>query len=483
MNSPRDEIGSWLDADVQPLPPPPGTFERVSRRARRRKVSRAILAGAGAAVIVTGLAVSPKIASALLNRPAGQGQSSVAAGSTSQAITRPPEPHNNGTPAAKSASHQPGAPASLSGTGSGDPVPGNFRPTSVTFVGPTIGAVIGQAGTPGDCAGGPYCTSLAGTADYGKSWFGVSAPATGAPNGSSGVSQLRFLNTDQGFAFGPELWTTANGGAQWSRTPLPAGVRVTDLETLDGQVFALWARCAGRGPDFASNCTSFSLHTAQVGGPWRRVGGAVSLTAGGTATSASLILVGGTAPVPADATGYVLAPDRRVLSGKLSDSAWTTAGTAPCAPGAARPDGQPSGGLLAAGSGELFLLCTDATTGTQASPQSAGSQVLYASADGGKTWQRLPAVPDLGTPASLAAGAGGLVVVATSEGIEVSRDGGASWRVTLPAAQGPAGGFSYVGMTNTSHGVAVPAHSGLDEIWFSTNGGRSWQPSPVAGDG
>jgi hypothetical protein len=253
---------------------------------------------------------------------------------------------------------------------------------------------------------------------------------------------------------------------------------VTDLETLDGQVFALWARCAGRGPDFASDCTSFSLHTAQVGGAWRRVGGAAGLTAGGTATSASLILVGGAAPVPADATGYVLAPDGRVLSGKLSDSAWTTAGTARCAPGAARPDGQPSGAQLAAGSGKLYLLCA-ATTSTQAGRSGA----LYASSDGGKTWQLLPQLPNAGKPASLAAGAGGLVVIATSEGIEVSRDGGASWQVTLPAGQGPPGGFSYVGMTDASHGVAVPADSALHEIWFSTNGGRTWQPSTVAGTG
>ena len=46
VNNDRDEIDTWLDAGVQPLPPPPGTFDRVSRQARRRKAGRAIVSAA-----------------------------------------------------------------------------------------------------------------------------------------------------------------------------------------------------------------------------------------------------------------------------------------------------------------------------------------------------------------------------------------------------------------------------------------------------
>jgi hypothetical protein len=41
MTDPRDDLDAWLEAQVQPLPPPPGTFELIRKRARRRKVTRA----------------------------------------------------------------------------------------------------------------------------------------------------------------------------------------------------------------------------------------------------------------------------------------------------------------------------------------------------------------------------------------------------------------------------------------------------------
>ncbi len=130
-------------------------------------------------------------------------------------------------------------------------MPDNFRPSSVTFVGTKTGWVIGQAKTPGDCAT-PYCTSVARTDDAGKTWTGVPAPLTGAADGATGVSQVRFLNLNDGWAFGPELWVTRTGGQTW--TPVDThGLRVTDLETVGNRVFALWASCTGGGTAFAAS--------------------------------------------------------------------------------------------------------------------------------------------------------------------------------------------------------------------------------------
>ena len=105
------------------------------------------------------------------------------------------------------------------------------------------------------------------------------------------------------------------------------------------------------------------------------------------------------------------------------------------------------------------------------------------SADGGKTWQRRPAVAALGTATSLAAATGNLVVLATSEGIEVSPDDGQNWQVTLPATAAPPGGFRYVGMTEASQGVAVPEDPARHQIWFTADAGQAWQPSTVQGSG
>jgi photosystem II stability/assembly factor-like uncharacterized protein len=167
-------------------------------------------------------------------------------------------------------------PSSLSQHRAGATVAGAFQPTSITFVSSRLGAAIGQGQAAGRCTGQPTCTSLAGTDDYGKNWFGVSAPAAGSPDGASGVSQLRFLNENQGFAFGPALWVTEDGGASWAQVRLPSGVRVTDLETVDGQVLAVWGQCQGGGHRLRRGLQP--VHAGDGGG---RVGrAAVGLAAG-----------------------------------------------------------------------------------------------------------------------------------------------------------------------------------------------------------
>jgi hypothetical protein len=479
VDNPRDPVDDWLDTEVEPLAPPPGTFQRIRHRARRRKASRAVASAAAVVVVAAAGVTVPRIAASLQGH-AGPAGRPVAAGSPPASARPAPAGKGAGSPNTKSSEEVTPGSSALSAAGSGAPVPPNFQPTSVTFVGTHIGAVIGQAGTPGHCATA-YCTSLAGTSDYGSTWYGVSAPLTGPPDGPAGVGQIRFLNTSDGWAFGPQLWVTHNGGATWTQEDT-GGMRVTDLETAGDRAFALFAACTGSGTDYGAMCTAFSLYTSVAGSDrWQPVSGPVSglrLPQAGSAqaASASLVLAGG----PSGGRGYLLAPSGELLSGPLSGGAWAVAGEqAPCLPGTPGPDGQPTGALLAADSSALVLVCasaTDAATDSQTKSVSASPN--------GVTWSSPRSALPSGIATSVAVqGQGSLVVLATDNGIYLSADGGGNWQLAQASPGGAAAGergFSYVGMTSPLDGVALPADPHLHAVFITTDGGRTWRPHAVS---
>jgi BNR/Asp-box repeat len=474
MGEPRDRIDDWLNADVEPLVPRPGTFGKIQQRARRRKMSRAVMSAAGIVVVIAAAVTVPQIASNLRSHGPNPGQP-VAAGTPPAPAPSTVAGTGGGSPNTRSSAKVTPPGSALSAAGSGNPVPANFQPTSVTFVGPNIGAVIGQAGTPGHCSTA-YCTSLAGTSDYGADWYGVSAPLTGAPDGSRGVGQLRFLNTSDGWAFGPQLYATTDGGANWTRQGTH-GMRVTDLETAGNRAFALFATCTGGGAAFGARCTAFSLYTSVAGsGQWQPVPGPVSglepsQTASG-GVSASLVLAGG--------RGYLLAPSGELLSGPLTGGAWSVASQQQqCLPGSPGPGGQPTGALLAADSAKLVLVCTsatDSTTGTQ-------TKSVIESSDNGKTWTAAQSADVNGIAASVATQGSSLVVLATSAGLYLSADGGGTWKLAHASPAGATaaeGGYSYVGMTSATDGVALPADADLHEVFITTDGGQTWKAHAVS---
>lgn len=333
----------------------------------------------------------------------------------------------------------------------------------MTFVGvgpSLVGAVIGQAGPP--CTTSD-CTSLAGTSDYGTSWYGVSAPVTPGPDGSAGVSQLRFANIHDGWAFGPALYETSGGGWPWHQEDT-FGQRVIDVEAAGGHAYAVFGTCTGTGPDYAATCTSFSVYASLAGSTtWAPVVVPAGFAQMASSAAPTLVISGG-------ATVYLLTPTGQVLSGPVAGGTWQSAGQAPCKPGPVQAGSQQSGAQLAAGPSLLLSCETQAAGGTT-------QTVLYTSADGA-TWQNAGVVGATGTPASLASAAAGQAVLATSSGIYYSANGGKTWG-TATFGGPAAGGFSYVGMTNQSQGVAVPANAQLGEIFVTSNGGRTWSASPV----
>ena len=484
-----DPLDRWLDQQVRPLPPPSGTFELITKRARRRRIRKAVISVASAAVVAAaiGVAVPVGMSLRLSTSPTG---TSVAAGDESSApVSKSQSALGTGTNSVSPSPLSSGAatassPASTA-SGTTGPVPANFAPSSVTFVNTSIGWVIGQAGTPGSCANkDPYiCTSIARTNDAGKTWGGDPAPDTGAPSNATGVSGIRFLDGVNGWAFGPELWVTHDAGQTWTREST-AGARVTDLETAGDRAYALFATCsnlnsADPGVDWA-HCTSYTLMTTtKDSSKWAPVSGTTNgLTDGGAPTSGYIALYG--------TTGYLVAPDGTLYSGPTGGT-WAKVGTMPCQPGNANyTTGQAGTAQLATINAiQLATFCSGATPTSPAK--------VYTSADGGAIWTASSAqwpagsTQTEGEATSIAATANGTIVLGTLQGIAILPAGATTWQAATVNGSMAAkvnglvehGGFTYVGMTSPNQGVAISEDTGVHEIWLTTDGGRTWTPSAI----
>lgn len=117
--------------------------------------------------------------------------------------------------------------------------------------------------------------ALVRTTDGGDTWVGLTAPhasyvAHGAPAapGLPGVDEVRFANPFDGWAFGPALFDTHDGGRTWQQVDI--GGSVVALETSGGYVDAVVSPCSGE-----MECAgSLRLEQARVtgGGCWHRTG-------------------------------------------------------------------------------------------------------------------------------------------------------------------------------------------------------------------
>src|ERR1039457_675082 len=392
----RDDVDSWLSERIDPLPPPPGTFDLHKRRARRRKYRRLAITATTAAVIVAAAVTVPQVVKLPVLSPSGT--SGVTAG----------------------------------------------RPGAATGTGPGTGS---------------------------------GAPLTGAPDGSSGVSQVRFLNNEDGWAFGPELFFTGNGGHSWSQVSTN-GLRVTDLETVGDRVFALFASCTGGGASFGGACTNFTLYSSPAtASAWAPVGASTSgLTDGAAHEAASVVLTG--------SRGFLLAPGGALYAGPVNGSGpWTlvNAISSDCPVGPAQLDGQPAGVLLTAvNARELILACASGSSGTSGT-SATQKKLIFSSPNGGGSRLGLGAPPPGGIALSAAGRPSATVVLATNQGIDVLPAGDIGWQTASLSAAAPASGFGYVGMTTDSQGIALPANPASGTVWFTYDGGQSWQPSHLNG--
>jgi photosystem II stability/assembly factor-like uncharacterized protein len=267
------------------------------------------------------------------------------------------------------------------------------------------------------------------------------------------VSQVRFADANDGWVFGPELWSTHDGGAHWSRSVLTG---VWTLEAADGDVHAVAFGADG-------NFTIESSATSRDA--WKPTG---SLQVGaGPVPSSDLVLE--------RTTGWVVENDRTVVGGARLVSGHWTPWNPPCA--------TTGGSAAIAGSAttSLVAVCEEGIWGPSGYPGPPATRA-YFSNNGGATWYRggtLPGVVDDSgnVVASPAPGAAVTAVVTATRGeLLETFNNGVSWRVVASTSGGMFMAFSYVGFTSPSQGVAIETGEQPSVMLMTFDGGRSWAP-------
>lgn len=129
-----------------------------------------------------------------------------------------------------------------SAIGQGAPVPSGFAATSVTAIDTSTFWVLGSAPGSGTA-------TVAATRDGGDSFSAIGTLdaklATGTNQESTAsVHDIRFADSQHGWAYGGGLWSTEDGGRSWQRIDAVSG-SVRSLAVGDGRVFAL-ARDGGQ---------------------------------------------------------------------------------------------------------------------------------------------------------------------------------------------------------------------------------------------
>jgi len=301
------------------------------------------------------------------------------------------------------------------------------------------------------------------TTDGGRSWRLLPNPPFPLPQrfdvtpGQS-ASTIRFATARVGWAFGPALWVTRDGGLTWRRDTTfgsrsdQAVNQIRALETAAGRVWAVVHFGEGNG------CTA--LEQASVAsGRWTPVKGVGGCGAGLGEVSLSL----------AGNRGWLMFETAGWFYYRLTPAGWRSR-QMPCQQSSTSPDDPVHAGVAGSSDGLVAIECA----GTGAAGQSR--KRIYVSQDGGQKFsQTQPPQMSAGDDVLLAL-AGTRIITATWSAASwiVTRDHNGKTRTALQANDGGAG-WRDLGLTTPQQGFVIDGASppGL-AIYMTNDGGNTW---------
>jgi hypothetical protein len=287
--------------------------------------------------------------------------------------------------------------------------------------------------------------TIVSSADGGRSWAEPRVLTTYARTDldaypdTVAVSRLTFTSPAVGFAYGPKLFTTNDGGDHWRQLPVAGSVE--QVVSVGGQTWVVRSPCAPDSGGFGQ--------CAPVIDTLGRDGSLAALAAQ-PAVDGAVVDVVAASPTTAYATVLLHNTTYGLRVTTNTGASWQRL-PLPCAADQAVAD--PAS--LSVAAGRLWLVC--------AGESGAGSQAkaLFTSHDAGRTWTRQAALETAGYADQ---------IVATSTTTAWRAGGRAPLYVTHDA-----------GHTWTAELGTVFNTSGVTSAWAFAPGGHAWVVGPGGG--
>ena len=369
-----------------------------------------------------------------------------------------PSRSTGGPPARTSAGRTAAGNSTLRSTGTA--VPTDFKPVSATAISATTAWVLGTAA----CAG-KRCPAVVQTTDGFASFTALSAPEATIDtqfdsNDPATVRELRFGDINTGYAFGPGLFSTHDGGKNWHE--LTVNGRVSDLAISGGFTYLVVDPC----PASSTDCSlAGSLRRAPLDSDTF-----TQVLSTPAATGGTLTLHGRTGYLATQAAQAPANGDSTVLYATTDGDKWSRVAD-PCA--VLPNNAYALDTVSAVDATYTFALCSGEGGGGQT------KKAVVASDDTGKTWVKVGEPPPAGDGGDLEAASRRTLVIASTSAASYlyrSSDGGRTW--TSPEQYGDGGeGFGDIGFTTPSQAFALRGvvPQSAPTLIVTTDAGETWR--------